>query len=175
MAKKDEYFYLGKITRTVGNKGELAIYLDVDEAEKYRQLDAVFVDINDELIPFFIEKIRIRHNSTAVVAITDINNVEQAQFLINRKLYLPVALLPKLKGNKFYYHEVTGFEVIDKNHGSIGTIAEILDYPHQAIFRILFDKKEILIPVSDEIIRKVDRNKHQIHIEAPSGLIEIYI
>jgi 16S rRNA processing protein RimM len=36
-------------------------------------------------------------------------------------------------------------------------------------------EKEILIPVVDEIIQKIDRVKKLLMIEAPAGLIEIYL
>jgi len=83
--------------------------------------------------------------------------------------------LPKLKGNSFYYHEIIGFTVIDEKHGNIGVIEKVLDNQHQDIFSIKKENKEILIPVADEIIKKVDRKNKVIEIEAPDGLIEIYI
>ncbi len=84
-------------------------------------------------------------------------------------------MLPKLTGNKFYYHEVIGWQVIDKEKGDIGTIASVIDYPAQALFQIMKNDKEILIPIIDQVIKKVDRDKKTMHIEAPNGLIDLYL
>ncbi len=35
--------------------------------------------------------------------------------------------------------------------------------------------KEILIPVVDPVIKKVDRDQRTIFIEAPKGLIDLYL
>ncbi|MCX6266534.1 MAG: ribosome maturation factor RimM, partial [Bacteroidetes bacterium] len=88
---------------------------------------------------------------------------------------LPITELPTLKGNQFYFHEIVGFQVVDQNHGNIGRIEDILELPHQSLFQIRYGEKEILIPIVDDIIQKVDRRKKLLMIEAPSGLIEIYL
>ena len=91
---------------------------------------------------------------------------------------LPISLstLAPLSGNKFYFHEVINFEVIDGVKGNIGKIKQILDYPTQAIFEIInAENKEILIPITDEIISKVDRANQKIEIATPEGLIDLYL
>jgi len=177
MEKKDFYF-LGKIIKTSGYTGNLVFFFDVDEIEPYKNIEAIFVEVNDELIPFAIETIRFRTNNTAIVKMEDITSEDEAVALIGSDLYLPLTFLPELKGNKFYFHEVIGFNVVDKNHGNIGVINRIIDQSIQAIFVVpmLRDKtKEILIPVSDEIIKKVDRENKTIEVETPDGLIDIYL
>jgi 16S rRNA processing protein RimM len=84
-------------------------------------------------------------------------------------------LLPPLTGNRFYYHEVKGYTVMDKNFGNAGIVEEVLEYPHQAVLRVLLRNKEILIPITDDIVLDVDREKRIIHTEAPEGLIELYL
>jgi 16S rRNA processing protein RimM len=84
-------------------------------------------------------------------------------------------MLPPLKGTKFYFHEVIGFTVLDKNHGNIGIITSILDLPQQSLMQIQHGSKEILIPLVDKVLLKVNRSKKELHIQAPEGLIEIYI
>ncbi len=171
----DSFYYLGKILKTYGNNGHLLVRLEVDDPEEYTSLETVYLDLDGERIPFFLDEIEIKHNQKAVFRFQDVSSIEEAEIYTGRKIFLPLKNLPKLEGNKFYYHEVTGFSVIDKKHGSIGTITGILDLPHQSLFRIMHGKKEILVPVVDEIIKQVDREKKIIHIEAPEGLIEIYL
>ncbi|HAH60328.1 MAG TPA: 16S rRNA processing protein RimM, partial [Bacteroidales bacterium] len=67
------------------------------------------------------------------------------------------------------------YQVIDLNFGETGRVEEVLEYPHQAILRILRGKKEILIPITDEIITAVDRENKIIHVNAPEGLIAMYL
>ena len=172
---KNDCFFLGHVAKIHGFKGEVSIKLDVDAPENYHRLESVFIEINEKLVPFFIDRIDIRDKGFAIVKINGIDIEEKAQNLVHTELYLPLNLLPPLKGNKFYYHEVAGFRVIDKNRGDIGIIEQVLDFPHQAVLQVMLNEKEILIPVNDEIINKVDRQNKTIEVTAPEGLIEIYI
>ena len=83
--------------------------------------------------------------------------------------------MPKLEGKKFYYHEITGYKVIDSNHGNIGLIVSVNDASSQSIFVIENTGKQILIPINDKIIEKIDRENKTIYISAPNGLIELYL
>ena len=94
---------------------------------------------------------------------------------MSRKSFTPQPLLPKLTGNQFYFHEVVGFRVVDSNHGDIGTLEQVIEYPAQPLFQIMKNGVEVLIPVIDEVIDKVDRDNKTIFITAPNGLIELYL
>tara|TARA_X000000368_G_C22975670_1_gene687536 strand:+ start:111 stop:638 length:528 start_codon:yes stop_codon:yes gene_type:complete len=168
-------FYLGKITKKYSFKGELIISLDTDEPEIYKNLKSVFININGRLIPYFIEKSKSQKKSTLRVKFEDINSEEEALSIINKEVYLPLENLPELKGKKFYYHEIIGYNVVDTNHGNIGLIIKVEDKTSQSIFVIKNNGKEILIPVNDNIIQMINRKNKTIHITAPNGLIELYL
>jgi 16S rRNA processing protein RimM len=167
-------FYLGNITKPFGYKGEVDIFLDVDEPKNYAKLDAVFVELKGQLIPYFIENIRLKNNH-AVVKFQDVHS-DSVQSLIGAKLYLPLAALPKLEGNKFYFHEVVGFSMKDIEHGELGILENIMDNGPQPIFQIKYPSgKEILIPILDDFIVEVNRENRSITTKAPEGLIDFYL
>lgn len=174
MEKKDFYF-LGKITKTSGYKGNLVFFFDVDDIERYTGLEAVFINMNDELVPFVIKSISFKSGKNAIVQLEDITDEESALALIGNELYLPLSFLPRLEGNRFYFHEVIGFRVVDKNFGELGTIRQILDQSSQAILVIEQNEKEILVPITDDIIKSVDRKNKVIRVITPPGLIDIYL
>ncbi len=174
MDKKDFYF-LGKVIKTSGYKGSLVFFFDVDDIEPYKELEAVFIDVSNELIPFAIHTLQFRNSNSAFVKLEDINSDEEASALTGCELYLPVSFLPPLTGNKFYYHEIIGYEVIDEKHGKIGTMQLVIDQGPQDIMSISFKGKEILLPVTDDIIQRVDRDNKILYVSAPEGLLEIYL
>ena len=172
---KDDFFYLGKILKTHGNKGQVIVLLDVDDPEDYLALESVYLDLHGERIPFFIGSLELKHNRKAVIQFQDFDSIEDAESLQGLEMYLPITKLPALKGNRFYYHEIIGFAVVDQQHGDIGLVEDILELPHQSLFQIRHGGKEIPVPIVDDIILKVDRKKKQLLISAPEGLIEIYL
>lgn len=170
---KDECYYLGRVTKPFGFKGEMVLFLDVDSPDDYATLDSVFVEMKNGLVPYFIKSLRINGNK-AVVLFEDLT-AEQAAALAGHDMYLPLDLLPKLTGNQFYFHEVKGFRVVDDQYGDIGVIESIIEYPAQPLFQIMNGTTEILIPVLDQVIKEVDRDNKTIYISAPNGLIDLYM
>lgn len=166
-------FYLGKVTKPWGTKGQMVLFLDVDSPEEYAELDSAFVEVKRQLVPFFFHIDQINGNK-AVVTFEDLS-IAQASSLAGCDMYLPLDLLPKLVGNRFYFHEVVGFHVVDSQFGDIGTIEQIIEYPAQPLFQIMKNGTEVLIPVIDEVIDNVDRENKTVFVTAPNGLIELYL
>ena len=169
-----KYFYLGYIVKTIGNDGVLRVQMDVDNPLAYANLTELMVAVKEQLVRYPIEEIKIIEDK-ANISFKNIDNTVIAKLLQGCALYLPLTSLPKLSGTQFYYHEVIGFEVHDQKHGLIGKVQSIIDQTSQAILEVNFEGKEILVPITDEIIKNIDRKNQRIEIIAPDGLIEIYL
>ncbi len=174
MQKKD-CFFVGKIVKKYSFKGELLVKLDSDEPEQFLEMESVFVEKHKNLIPFFIESVSLHKSALLRVKFEDITSEEAADGLLGSELYLPLDLLPELSGNNFYYHEIIGFTIIDESFGKVGSVKSVNDTTAQALFVIDRDGTEILIPVSDDIIQNVNRKDKTITIQAPEGLIDLYL
>lgn len=174
MLKKD-CFYLGKVVSKFSFKGEVLVKLDTDEPELFENLESVFVEYRKQLIPFFLNHAQLHKSNLLRVKFEEVSDEEGADRLIGSELYLPLDFLPPLSGNKFYYHEIIGFTVIDKEKGNIGTVKGVNDQTLQALLEIDFQGKEILIPVNDHFIEKVVRSQKTLYIQTPEGLIDLYL
>ena len=84
-------------------------------------------------------------------------------------------MLPKLEGNKFYFHEVIGFDAEDTRLGVIGKIVSINDSSAQPLFEIKQGDIEILIPMIDDFIVKIDRENKKVVMDNPVGLVDLYL
>lgn len=173
--RKQECFYLGKIVSKYSFKGELLVKLDSDDPELYQTMESVFISLRDSLVPFFIEDVRLHKSTLLRIKFEDVDSEEDADRLMGSELYLPLEFLPPLEGNKFYYHEVIGFKVVDQNFGEVGSIKSINDATSQAIFLIDRNGIEVLIPIIDEFLIKVNRENKTIEVRTPKGLIDLYL
>lgn len=172
---KSACFYLGKIVSKYSFKGEVLVKLDTDEPGLYENMESVFVSLGNNLVPFFIEKCSLHKSNLLRIDFEEVKSENEADRIMGSELYLPLTFLPKLTGDKFYFHEVIGFAVIDSVHGDIGIIKSVNDTTSQALFEVLKDGKELLIPINDEIITKVDRENKTIFVSTPEGLVELYL
>lgn len=173
--RKDECFYLGKIAKKFSFKGEVLCYLDTDEPEMYQNLESVFVQMNRNLVPFFIEQSSLHKDKFLRVKFEEVDSEVEAENLLGSELYLPLSMLPQLEGNQFYYHEIIGFKVVDQRLGDIGTIHSIIENTAQPLFEIFKGEKQILIPMIDDFIVEVNRSKKEITMNTPVGLVDLYL
>jgi len=172
---KDECFFLGKIVKKYSFKGELLIKLDTDEPNLYENLDSIFIDLRGNFIPFFIESSQLHKSELLRVKFEDVDTEADADALIKSKCYLPLSTLPELEDGKFYFHEIIGYQVEDKNFGNVGIIKGVNDSTSQSLFEIDRNGIEILIPMNDEFIEKVDKENKFIFVDTPEGLIDLYL
>lgn len=173
--RKEDCFYLGKIAKKFSYKGEVLFWLDTDEPGLYEDMESVFVELNNHLVPFFIESARLHKGEMLRVRLEDVDDEDAADRLIGSALYLPLSALPKLEGDKFYFHEVIGFDAEDQRLGIIGKIVSINDSSAQPLFEIKNGDTEILVPMIDDFIVKVDRENKKIILNTPEGLVDLYL
>ncbi|MDR1974710.1 MAG: ribosome maturation factor RimM [Bacteroidales bacterium] len=172
MTTKD-CFYLGKVGRPFGYKGEMNIFLDVDDPQKYASLKSVFILTSQGLVPYSISQITITPTRSTIIFAG--LSPEEVVLLQGKELHLPLSMLPPLSGNQFYFHELKGCSVIDEKDGVVGVLQEVIDNGPQPVISIISPQnKEILIPLIDEFIVSFDRQSKIFHIKAPEGLIEFY-
>ncbi|MDY5969898.1 MAG: ribosome maturation factor RimM [Bacteroidales bacterium] len=172
--EKTECYYLGRITKPFGYKGQMVLFLDVDDPSAYEDLDAALVETRNGMLVPYTFHVTNRNDNKAVVLFESLT-AEEAHALAGHDVYLPLSMLPELKGNQFYFHEVEGFRVVDEEKGDIGILKTVIDYPAQALFQVMNGETEILVPVIPEVIQKVDRSERTLFISAPNGLIDLYM
>jgi 16S rRNA processing protein RimM len=168
-------FFLGKIVKKYSFKGELLIKLDTDEPDLYENLDSILVDLRGSLVPFFIESSQLHKSELLRVKFEDVDTEGDADALLKSATYLPLAALPKLADDKFYFHEIIGFKIEDKTFGHVGLITGVNDTTAQSLFEIDRDGIQILIPMNDQFISKVDKPNKTIFVDTPEGLIDLYL
>ncbi len=170
----EDYFELGYFKKTHGLQGQLWLEIDADDPSRYGELDAVFVERDGHLIPFFIKFIQLK-GSQALVSLEDIETVEDAQLLKGALVFLPTSVLPDLSEDEMYLHDYIGFTIIESAKGTLGKIKGIVDLPNNLLIELDYREKEVLLPLQDQFILKTDKSKQELHMKLPEGLLEVYL
>ncbi|MGB3587576.1 MAG: ribosome maturation factor RimM [Tunicatimonas sp.] len=170
----DDCYQLGYISKTHGLQGEVSIILDVDNPSDYQNLESVFVGLpkSETLIPFFVDTIDIKA-SRALVKFEDIDTIEQAQELVKSSLYLPLTTLPELQEGQYYFHEIVGFKVVDQQQGELGVVKDVYTGGSQDLIALTYQGKEVLVPINDQLVPRVDKKEQTVYVNLPEGLLEL--
>jgi 16S rRNA processing protein RimM len=173
--RKEDCFYLGKIVKKYSFKGEVLAKLDTDDPELYQELESVFIAMGNNLVPFFIESSSLHKDTLLRMKLEEVDSEAEADRLMRAELYLPLEMLPELDEDQFYFHEVIGYAIEDEHYGEVGILEGVNDNTAQALLEINKDGKQVLIPLNDEFIVKVDRDNKKIIVRTPEGLIDLYL
>jgi 16S rRNA processing protein RimM len=135
------------------------------------------LNIDGKLEAFEVEQIRILPNKpkTALLKLAGIDKIEETESIIGETIYLPLSVLPELGEKQFYFHEVIGFEIVDKKLGKLAAIETIYSFTEGSLLVMPYKGKEVLIPINDETIQRVDRTAQIVYVRLPDGLIEVYL
>jgi len=172
MIQKSEVFPIGQITKTHGLRGELAFSCTNTTLEEE---DVSFVILEPEgiLVPFFIEEVRLKTDTSGLIKLERIDSEEQAHEYVGLTIYLPNEFIDETDEPEFEADYFVGFEIIDEEKGKIGIVAALDQSTDNILFVVETDADEILIPAADEYITKIDHERKTIRMNLPEGLLEL--
>lgn len=169
-----EYFKIGKLVSTFGFKGEMVLKHSLGKKTSLKGLTALFLEEHKgAFLPWFIESTKIKSDEEIYIKLQGIDVKEQAHRLTQKEVWLPEADFKKFAA-KTAPINLLGYEVIEGNK-VLGTILEVIEQPHQVLCKIEINEKDVLIPLHEETILKVDNKKQQVFVDLPEGLLEIYL
>ena len=165
-----ELIKIGKVLKTHGFKGNLKVFIDEFYMDDFEELKAIFIDN----LPYFITSKDINSDSQAIILLEDIDSKEKAHPLQGKDLFAKEDDLTAILDEKVYTHLV-GFEMTDQVAGTIGNIEKIVEMPFQFLAQVFKNNKEILIPLNDDFILKIDEKKKRVELKLPDGFLDIYL
>lgn len=172
--RKEDCYFLGKITRKHGLAGNVILKLDTDQPELYNKLESIFVEINGLLVPFFIEKTSWSKTDALNILFKNVTEA-LAEQVLGKDVYLPLTTLPKLSGKQFYYHEIVGFEIREEDGKSCGIIQSVNDQTAQHYFMLKLADRDVVIPIIKDWILEVNRDEKYIQMQLPDGLMDVFL
>lgn len=171
--KPEDHFRIGSFIKTKGLKGELQLYVDLDNLGEIKY-NAVFVDMAGKLVPYFVSSVKYQGNG-AYLFLEDVDTVEKASRLLKKDVYLPNKLKPRKKKEEFTLKDLKGFIAVDEKEGELGEILEIQELPQQYIATVHYQNREVLFPLNTSIIKGIDLEGGEVYIDLPEGLLDIYL
>lgn len=168
-----DFIHIGKLVATFGFQGEIILKHVLSKKSVLQNIEALFIEKNEnEFLPYFIEQSTAKTDSETLLKIEGIQTREAAIQLLKKKVWLTQSDFRKHAHQSSAVYLI-GFMVIH-NGKKLSQVEEVIEQAHQTILRINLLGKEVLIPVHEETLQKINKQKKEIHVSLPDGLIEIY-
>lgn len=169
----DSCYKIGWIVRPHGLKGEVTLSLEDDAPADLAALDAVFLEQNNQLVPYFIEAVSAQ-GAKAYVKFEDVDTIDDASRISKQSVYIEKSKRPASASNDVYGEEIVGFAVSDEQAGQLGSITQIVQAGPNRLLEVTTPAgKEILIPVNGPFIIDVNDAERLVKVNLPDGFLEI--
>jgi 16S rRNA processing protein RimM len=170
-AKTDEMFLLGRIVGTHGLRGDLKLRPLADESEALttaREITLRFANGSSEVFRLLRAD---RHNRLWLLRLEGRETIEAAQPLIGCEVLVPLEDLPPLAAGEYYWYQLKGLTVTDRQRGDIGTIVDLFTTAAHDIYVVQGPYGEVLVPAVGEFVLEIDPEVGQVLVDLPDGLI----
>ncbi|MCD6489515.1 MAG: 16S rRNA processing protein RimM [Thermodesulfobacterium sp.] len=163
---------VAKILSTHGIKGELKVSPLLSYSEILLHIKKFYLSKNKENL-LEVENIRKGPGyNVYLIKFKDID-FEKAQSLTNQILYIDLEDLPGLEEDEFYYYQIIGFEVKDKNNKLWGKIKEIMPMGEYDLILVKTESgEEFYIPLVEEYVEELDLYSKTILVKDIKALVE---
>lgn len=169
-----EYFKIGKFVSAFGLKGELILKHHLGRRTTLKGVQALFVEEGKErFLPWFVQHTRSKSADELYVQLTDVTTREAAVKLAQKEVWVTEADF-KSRSAKRAPISLLGFEVVEGSK-TLGSILEVIEQPHQVLCRIQIEGKDVLIPLHEGTLLRVDNKARRVSVQLPEGLLEIYL
>jgi 16S rRNA processing protein RimM len=168
-----QYFKAGKLVAIHGLKGELVLKHILGKKSSLKDVTAIFIeDKKNSFFPWFVEKTKIRSATEILLKLEGIDSREAAAALSQKEIWLTESDFKRLAARSAPA-SLLGYTILNKKE-TLSEILEIIEQPHQLLCRIELNKREVLIPLHEDFLKKIDHKKKEVLVELPDGLIDIY-
>ena len=159
---------IGYFSKTHGIKGHLIFNCEADLY--FEDVTAFFIDVSGNKAPYFISELK-ESGTGFIVLLEEANEIGKAKALVGKKIFVESKFVAKNEDEVDW----VGFELIDKHFGSLGKITSMSDNGAQLLISVIYKEKEIILPLVEDFIEKINKKAKKIHFNAPEGLIDVYL
>lgn len=169
-----EYLNVGKIVNTHGIRGEVRVISQTDFPELRYKKGAKLTLFQEGKQPLKLTIASHRkHKNFDLLTFEGYLTINDVEKFRDGILKVSEYDLTDLEENEYYYYEIIGLHVLDENGELLGTIKEILSPGANDVWVVQRKgKKDALIPYIDSVVKEIDLDANEVHVEIPEGLLD---
>ena len=171
MAKKPGLLLLGEVVKPWGLKGEVKLLPYADLKRVLPGRDGLFLEKGRETVFQALEGFRF-HKSFAMLKFKGYEDCQSAEELVGWQVGIPRASAPSLPPDTYYHYDLIGLKVMEGQRCR-GEVTEVWTGAANDVLTVEEEGRSWPLPATKEVIRGVDLEKGEIHVDLPMGLTDL--
>ena len=165
----DKQICIGTIVAPHGVRGDIRILPQTEHPEQFLDLDYLLLDDGRTL---HLTNARF-HKRMALVKCREVNNMNEAELLRGKKVFIRTEDLPELEEGEFYVADLLGCKVIDIAGAEIGELKDVISTGSNDVYVVATaGAKELLVPALKQHVKEINPEERCIIVELPEWVDE---
>lgn len=167
---KNSLLEVGKIVNTHGLRGEVKVVAWTDSPDDFEKIKTVYIKMKSEQFSLKIKSIKYQKNNL-IIKFDEFNNINEVLPYKNAVLYADREELGPLDEGVYYIVDLIGLDVITEDGEKVGVICDVFNAGASDIYDVKREgKKNLLLPVIDEVVKEVDLENGRVVVNIMEGL-----
>lgn len=171
MSGEMEMLKVARILKANGTEGEVLMSFREIFPEDIDTQGPVFILMDGLPVPFFIESFARKGKDKALVILTGVANLEDAEELVGRDVYVDASGYEDVETEEDF-SALVGWTLLDDNGAGAGVISGYEDIPGNPCIYVDTENGQYMIPLHEDLILSVDDSRREIKMIIPEGLLE---
>ena len=158
---------LGRVLKSNGTDGQLLVSFVGIDPEDIDLQEPVFILADGLPVPYFFDSFERRGVNRALVRLTGVRSLKDADELAGADLYAEDDLYEE-EGE-----DLTGWVVINEDGARVGVVSAHEDIPGNPCIWVETPQGEVLLPLHEDLVLSVNEKSGTLQMRIPEGLLNL--
>ena len=167
------FLRIARVLKSYGTEGEILVgFRDIDP-EDLNLEEPVFINFDGLPVPFFIESFQTRGTSRALMRLTGIKSLSDAEEIAGRDVFAKPSAINDYQDEDdgLTVEDLVGWDLLDENGTKVGKVIGYEPIPGNPCLYVDTENGQAMIPLHEDFILSVDPEAGEIVMDLPDGLV----
>lgn len=162
---------IGKVIGTHGLRGDLKVRPNSGEPELLLESEQLYIRLSTGKELKVQPNRQSLHKGQVLLRLQGYESIDEVEQFVGADVLLPEALLPDLADDEYYWRQLKGLPVVDRQRGPIGKLEQMFSTAAHDTYVVQGPLGEIMIPAVEQFVLEINLQEQVMRVDLPDGLM----
>lgn len=168
----EQLLRVGVITSTHGVRGEVKVFPTTDDAERFKELKKVILDLGKEQKELEIESVKFFKNMV-ILKFSGLDNINDVESFRQKDILITRDQAVDLDADEHFIIDLIGLRVLTDDGKNLGILSDVMQTGANDVYCVKTPEgEELLLPAIKDCILNIDLEKQEMLVHVLDGLFD---
>ena len=171
MNDEPDFVLIGRLRRAHGVTGEVSVEPISDVRERFDALTHVLIKTDNRISELRVKRVRWK-GGLVLLKLQGVDDRSAAEGLAGSLVGVRLKDVYPLPEDTYYVFQLVGSRVVSESGEEMGTVVDVLRMPANDVFAVKTNDREVLVPATKNVVKRVESEAKIIVVDDIEGLFE---